>query len=307
MDIQALLLIISIGILWGTSINSIRYCIQMLDPFTFIGLRFSIVALIYLVVSGFHIAGKSLTKDKAIWKNGIVYSIFGDIIPITLFVFSLNYQSSGISSILASLYPVMTVLFAHFFLPDEKLNLLKGIGLLCSLGGVILMALRGESGLQNIQKVDLTGYLFVFLSAVISSGFVVYARKKMVSFDAWSLTSIRFITAAVITMPLSLIISGFDLTRLTRQGYLVVGYAGIVLFVGFFVAFLIIQKFGATTYALVDYVTPISATLGGWLFMGEKISDGIVLGIVFISFGLVLLNINDKNKGRRDLHLGVVE
>jgi drug/metabolite transporter (DMT)-like permease len=307
MNFQALILIIFIGFLWGTSTNSIRFCIQMIDPLTFLGLRYTIVAFLYLVVSLIHIAGKSLPKDKVIWKNGMIFCIFGDVIPITLYAFSLNYQSSGISAILASLYPVMTVLFAHFLLPDEKLNRVKGFGLLCSIGGIALLALRGESGLPDIQKVDLTGYLLVFFSAVVSSAFAIYIRKRMVSFDAWSITSARFISAALITLPISLIFSGFNLSRLTTQGYIVFGYSSIVVFVGYFVAFLIIQKHGATTYSLADFVTPISATLIGWLFLSERISELIAIGMIMIFCGLILLNINFKKKISPDLKLGVVE
>ena len=143
-----------------------------------------------------------------------------------------------------------------------------------SLGGVSLMALLGESGLPNVQKVDLTGYFLVLASATISGGFMVYARKKMATYDAWGLTSVRFITAAVVTMPISLLIAGFDLSRLTWQGYAVVGYTGVVYFVGFFVAFLILQKFGATTNSLADYVTPIMATLGAGFLWVKKLQWG---------------------------------
>lgn len=282
------------GAIWGSSVMATRFCIQMVNPVTYVGLRFSIAALLYLLVSTLHIAGKKLPTGRQVWKNGALFGIIGDAIPLTLFVLSMQYQSSGLSSILASLFPVMTALFAHFFLPDERLNRRKALGLVSSLSGVCLMALLGETGLPNVQRADLTGYALVLASALISGAFMVYARKHMATLDAWSVTSARFFTAALVVMPLSILVSGFDLSRYTWQGYLVTGYAGVIFFAGFFISFLVLQKFGATTNALADYVTPIMATTGGWLLLGERITPGMLGGIALIALGLVLLNAKSK-------------
>ena len=82
------------------------------------------------------------------------------------------------------------------------------------------MAFLGESGLQTVQKVDLTGYLLVFLSSIFCSLVMVFARKHLMQYDAWQLTSVRFYSSAAFLLPLALIMPGFNLSAVTWQGYI---------------------------------------------------------------------------------------
>jgi len=296
MNYQALFAILFLGMLWGTSVMSTRYLVNMVHPFTFAALRFSGAALLYLLVYLFRIGGRRFPTDRNLWKFGMLMGLIGDAASLVLYATSVSYLSSGVAATLASLFPVMTVLFAHFFLPDEKLSLRKGLGVAISLAGVVLMAMLGESGLPDVARANPLGYLLGFSGAALGGLMTVYARRRMASYDAFSLTSVRFFTSASASLVFSALTVGLNMSRLTTQGYLVLGYASFVFFIGFFLGFIVLQKFGATANALADYVTPIAATIGGALLFGEEVTPGMLAGMGMIATGLILINLD---AGRR--------
>ena len=71
--------------------------------------------------------------------------VIGVTIPMTFFILSLQYQSSGVASIFVSLTPALMVIAAHFFLPDEPMSANKATGVALALSGSIFLALRGKA------------------------------------------------------------------------------------------------------------------------------------------------------------------
>ena len=116
---------------------------------------------------------------------------------MTAIVMSLQYQSSGVTSMLITTGPAVTVFLAHFFLPDETLTRRKIVGTVLSLAGT---------------------------------------------------------------------------------------------FFAQFLAFYIVKRFGATTFATTHYITPVVAGLGGILILEEHITTGMVAGVTLIALGIVLIN-----------------
>ncbi len=109
--------------------------------------------------------------------------------------------------------------------------------------------------------------------------------------DTLQVASIRMWVAALIVTPLSLLWVGFDLGKVTTSGYTAVAYAALVgTFSGMMLAFYNIKRFGATAAAIMAYVIPVVATLGGVLFLDEQVTTVIVLGMGMIIAGIALIN-----------------
>jgi drug/metabolite transporter (DMT)-like permease len=210
---------------------------------------------------------------------------------MTAIVSSLQYQSSGITGVLITTSPAITVLMAHFLLPDEPLTRQKALGVATALAGALFLALLGESGLPDVSRADPIGYILVVAAMIFGSSATIYARRYMRSYDAIDVNSVRLLSAAVVIMPLSLVLVGFDLSGVDRQGYAALVYAAIVgTFFGLMLAFYNIQRFGATASAMAAYIIPIVATIGGVVLLGETITTGMLFGMVLILAGVALIN-----------------
>lgn len=277
------------GFIFGTSILASRFSVGQYHPLTYVGVRLSLAGVGLLAV--YLLGRRSFPRDPELLKRSVLLGIFGTAIPISFMVSSLQYQSSGITAVLITIAPAITVLMAHFVLPDESLNWRKALGIMLALSGAVLLVLLGESGLADISQVNPIGYGLVLGAMIFTSGTTVYARKYMREMDTFDVSSVRMVTAALIVMPISLLVAGFDFSSVDSRGYFALVYATLTgTFAGAFIGFIVIKRFGATVSAMVAYVIPVVAVIGGVLLLGEQFTTGMLGGMALIMLGLALIN-----------------
>lgn len=298
MSIKALPHIILLGFFFGSSLVASRFSIGQYDPTTYIGLRMIIASLISLVIYWL-IAGRRVPRDPELWKRASLLGVFGTAVPMTCVVSSLQYQSSGVSSLLLTTAPALTVILAHFILPDELLSWRKIVGVALALGGAALLAVSGENGLPDIDEAVPTGYTLVSIGMIFSSLMIIYARKYLQGYDAYDVASIRIFSAGIVMMPFSLLTVGFDMSAVNEVGFFGLFYTAIVgTFMGLMLSFYNIKRFGATPAVMATYVVPIVAGIGGVLVLGEEITTTMLVGMVIIVSGIALLQEYQKKQRR---------
>ncbi len=290
MSIQALPYTVLLGVLYGTSLIASRFGMEQFHPSVYVGLRMSLASLAYLLVYLLDRRRRKLPREPILWRRAALLGVFGSAIPMTSIVSSMQFQSAGVTSIWLTTGPIFTVLMAHFFLDDEALTTRKSVGVAVALAGALLLAVRGESGLADVDKANPLGYGLVLLGMVCNSGMNIYARKFMRDLDAFDVASVRMFAAALTVMPLSALFVGINLGGVNVQGYISLGYASLIgTFLATGLAFYLIKRFGSTATAMALYVTPIVGGLGGVLLLNEHISAGMVAGMGFITVGIALI------------------
>jgi drug/metabolite transporter (DMT)-like permease len=290
MTIQSIPYVTLLGILFGSTLIASRFSVGQFQPTTYIGLRLTMAGLGHVVIYTLS-RQRHWPAGRRLWQHGITLGVIGTAIPMTSIVISLQYLSSGVASLLITTGPALTVLLAHFFLPDEALNRRKSGGVILALGGAALLALRGESGLPNVSQASPVGYGLVLLAMVTSSCMTIYARRYMRDLDAFDVASIRMFAAALTIMPLSVLLVGLDLHAVDSQGYLALVYAALVgTFAGMMLAFHNIKRFGATAAAMTAYIIPLVAGVGGILVLGETFTVTMLVGMGIIIMGIAIIN-----------------
>lgn len=289
MNIKALPYVTLLGFMFGSSMVASRFGVGQLEPTTYIGIRMIISSLMALAVYRIS-TGRRLPRDTVLWRRAGLLGVFGTAVPMTCVIISLQYLSSGVSALLLSVGPAITIILAHFTLPDELLSRRKVYGVGLALGGAMLLAISGEDGLPDMQAAAPTGYILVLIAMVFSSVMVIYARVRLTGYDAYEVGSIRIFTTALVVMPFSLLTVGFDLSAVTEAGYLALLYSAIMgTFLGLLLSFYNIKRFGATPAIMSTYIIPIFAGIGGVLALGEEITLTMMIGMGIIVSGIALL------------------
>ena len=290
MSVEAIPYILLVGSLFGSTLLASRFGVGQFAPLTYVGLRLILAGTAHALI--FLLSKKSdWPRGRVLWRRASLLAVFGTVIPMNLIVIALLFQSSGVTSMLITLNPAFTVVLAHFLLEDESLNRRKGIGVLLALSGALLMLALGETGLPDVTAANPLGYLLVFGAMISSSLATIYARRSMQQFEALEVASIRMWVAALIVMPLSLLIYGFEVAEVDTQGWFALGWAAVTgTFLAMMLSFYIIQRFGATASAMTGYIIPVVASIGGILLLGEQFTWGMALGMVLILGGIILIN-----------------
>lgn len=291
MPLQALPYILMLGFFFGSTVLASRFSVGQFASLTFVGIRLVISGGVAALIFLFSFQGRKWPRGRTLWRYATFTSILGTVIPMNLINAALYFQSSGVTSMLITLNPAITVVLAHLFLDDEKLNPRKIIGVVLALCGAVFMLALGETGLPDVSRANPMGYVMVFLAMLSTSFATIVSRKKMQEMDFVEVASIQMWMAALIVMPLSLLVSGFDLSRVNPQGYFSLGWTAVAgTFLGIMVSFYVVQRFGATSSSMTAYVIPVVATLGGVMLLNEQITLGIVIGMALIVGGIALIN-----------------
>jgi drug/metabolite transporter (DMT)-like permease len=229
--------------------------------------------------------------DRVLWRRAVLIGVFGTAVPMVSIVSALLYLSSGISAILLTSGPAITVLMAHFALADETLTRRKILGIGLSMSGALMLAARGETGLPNVTEGSFIGYALIFFAMFSGGASMIYARKFMQQYDAIQVSSIRMFVSAIIIMPLSILFVGFNLQNVDSWGYFALFYAALAgTFGGFLLSFYNVKRFGATTAVMVQFFIPIFAGIGGVLLLDETITIEMSIGTALILSGITIIS-----------------
>jgi drug/metabolite transporter (DMT)-like permease len=287
---RALPYILLLGSLFGSSLVVSRFSLGQFDPRAFVSMRLMLASLAHLLVY-LLTRSRPFPRDPSLWLRASILGIFGTAAVMTSIVSSLQYISSGVSSLLLTLNPVAVVLLAHLFLPDERLTRQKTLGMLIALGGATVLLISGETGLGEFVQADWRGYALTGLALFFGASTTIFAHRTLRTDDAFDVASIRMFSACLVLIPVVVFSVGYDFADVVWSGYLVLVYGGLVGgFAAFLLSFYILKRFGATANSMATYVIPVVSTLLGVLFLDERVTPTVLLSMVFILAGVWLLN-----------------
>ena len=308
MQPKAIPYVVLLGFLWGSSLVASRFSVGQYDPRVYISLRLTLASLAHVAVylfSGWFLVKRVWPRDPQLWRRAAVLGVLGTAISMTAIISSMQYQSSGLTALLLTLNPVVTVLLAQIFLPDERLTWQTAIGIAIALAGVSLLLVQGENGLSEFAEADWRGYAWAALGIMGSAAGSVYARRYLRYSDSWDVASIRMFTAALLLIPVTYFTVGYDLSGVDRTGYAALGYAALVgTFAGMWLSFYIVKRFGATSASQTSYILPVVTIALGALLLDEQITTTMIVGMLIIFAGITLLNWQGDPRPRRS-HKGL--
>jgi drug/metabolite transporter (DMT)-like permease len=280
--------VLLLGLAAGSSIVFSRFVLAEIHPTLLLTIRMGIASGCFLVF--LRATRTSLKLDRQVWLDCILVGVLAIGLPLEFSFMSLQHLSSGLFTIFLSFTGMVTMLVAHFLLPDEQSNLVKFLGAGLAFGGVILLIATRSTGLSG-QSNGL-GYLFALAVVLCFSFGNVYTRRRLRGIDPFLATAIGIGASFILSLPFTLWLSEpGDLGQISFWSWSAALYSSIVgSFLYFGATYWAIKTFGATTAGLVYFVIPVvSALLGAWL-LGEIVTATMLAGAALVFIGLVIVN-----------------
>lgn len=204
---------------------------------------------------------------------------------MTLMYWAAQYLPSGWIAILFALNPVMTGVLAHYLLPDSRLTVRKGVGVMISLAGLWVIF---APNLQQQAQVQILA-LLAALGSVLFHSFGTVMVKRL----DHTLPSLHVVVGALwITVAGHLIMAPETLFNWPevgmREGLAILYAATIGSVIGFLLYFYLLKNIEAIKVALIPVITPVFALfLGHWL-NDEVLNATIWSGAVLVMVGLII-------------------
>ena len=270
-------------VIWGSTWLVIKIGYGGLGPFNVAALRFFLAgALLAPIVP---LVGARWPSGKTEW--GLVFWV-GLVLfaaDYGLIYWAEQYLESGLTAILFATLPLMTIAFAHLYVPGDRITVRKLGGTLLAFAGVV--ALFGDHVRVDASK---TGpMLAIIASAVCAAAAGVASKRHGGALHPAALNAPAMIAGAVALFAASIVAGdGFDVPRDAATwgaiGYLAV--AGSV--ITFLVYFSLLKTWSVTSLSFISVFTPAIALFLGFVFLEERPTLWTVAGTILILGGVVL-------------------
>lgn len=279
-------LFVVVALVWGMSYPAIDVGLESLPPVLFAAMRYDIAALVlfgYVAVVGSRWRPTSYDDWLLIVTGGVL--LIGAHFAL-LFV-GQQYVTSGVASIVLSLTPIVTPVFALALLPDEGLGTVGVAGVGLGLLGVGVIA-QPSPGALGDQLYGVALLVLAALSFALGAVLAVRIRSTlpMVPLQAWMTAA-----GAVFLHATSAALPGESLADAAPTAEALGAIAFLAVFasaIGYLAYFDLQARVGPIETSLVNYAVPIVATATGWALLDEPVTEATVLGFALIAAGFGL-------------------
>ncbi len=249
-----------------------------------------------LVIAAFvFLSGGKLPTHASIWKKGTVIGLIGVGIPFVLISWAMQHITSGAAAITMSIIPISVFVMAHFATHDEKMSWMGLFGLLCGIGGIVVLF---YDTLKHTDNDALSTYaLLAMLISAFGYALSGVMIKRYVKTDAINTSFVMLTTSAIVIWPLvlffeqpmNMVIGISEIIPILYLGVLATGLTTMVLV-------MLNQKAGATFVSYNTYLIPIIAVFAGYIWLEEPLKEETFLAIFFIMIGIFISQKKTKKR-----------
>ena len=232
---------------------------------------------------------KRFPKDRLSWS---VMIFLGLVMMGASYAFQYwgeQYVSSGLAAVLFATAPLFVVIFAHLLLENERITRRKGVGIIISFGGMLVIFWRDltpvfGSGIQ----LSLYGAIAEVASAAVTALAIVVYKRFYAKIDRLVNLSAQTIIGSVFLLALGVVLeksSPLDFTPLAIVAIIYLGLATTLPFIGYY---WLIEKNPIISVSMITFITPVLALILGWVVLGEPVSVSTIIGGALILTGVYL-------------------
>lgn len=263
--------------LFGTMEVACKVAGNNLDPFQLTFIRFAIGGLILLPFAVGEMRRNNIKLNLKDIAELTGVGILG--IPLSMLFFQLGVINSNAAtaSVLISINPLFTLIFAHFF-GGERLNRHKAVVLMLGLMGILFMIRPWDVQEGN----TVIGITYMLLAAIFFGAYTVAGKVSVQKIGIMAQTSISFIMGSLVLLVV-ILITGRPVIEGVAENLPIVAYTGIfVTGLGYFCYFMAIKLSDASTGSLAFFLKPAIAPVMAVIFLHETILWNTYAGIAFI-------------------------
>ena len=279
-----------LALIWASAFFNIKIATYSFGPITISFLRVFFGAIPLLIICFYRkIKIEAFSKD---WRWFAAIGFINLALPFFLIAYGIQNVQSNLAAILMASTPLSASILAHFFAKNEKINLLKSIGIMLGFCGIIFLftdkMLFNENNIWSALIILLASTFYV-VGGVLT--------LKITNKSNENVTTSIMIWATIFLLPLSLffeqpwnLIPRLDSTiSLIYLGIFATGIAWLL-------RFYILKNNGLVFQAQVAYLIPIFGVILGFLFLNEVITSKVIISLIAVIIGIYIVKKGNKFK-----------
>ncbi len=285
--IKRFLLMVALTCMWSPSFLFIKLSINEMPPLLVVSLRVTLAAMVLGLI--LTLKRTSLPANVSFWGRTAIMALFSSVFPFCLFCYAELSIDSAVAAILNGTSLMFTAMLAQIFVPTDKMNVQKSIGIaLSSIGVVWLFAPQLQEGVSGTTLGMAAATLAAFCYAVSH----VYGKLFITGQKPFIAPTAQLLVSALLLWPVTFYKEQvWTLPMPSFQA--IMGVCGLA-FLGTVCAFIIYYKLlehcGPTAISMVSCFFPVGGMLLGFVFLGETFTTNDMLASSTIILGMLTMN-----------------
>jgi drug/metabolite transporter (DMT)-like permease len=280
------LLLLVLGIVWGTSYVWIKVAVDTLSTFTLIAARLGIgLALLAAVVAARRVP---LPRNPRTYGHLLVMAVINIVIPFTLITSAEQSVNSNVAAIINGAVPLFVVVIAAWFLHDEPLTVNRLAGIAIGYVGVVVLVvpglLAGQAGGTLSGEIALVGATIAYAIGGV------YSRANM--------RGVPPLVPAIFQVAFAFVIVSV-IALATEHPFVAAAWPGETVFavvwlgvlgsgLAYILNFRLLSRIGAGGTSVLAYLLPIVGIVSGFVVRGEPVDLSLAMGTALILGGIGL-------------------
>ena len=246
-------------------------------------LRFAIGGVVVLIY-----AVATRQSFRVLRHEWVPLALLGTLFTVQLAFMNIgqDFSTAGHAVVVTSTFPLWTGVFAHFFVPGDRMSRSRTLGTLVAYSGVIAVFYKGFA---DSSSDFLVGDLLLLGSAVLLGGRQVYLsqlgqgiaqHKLLISQGVFGVTA--FVIASLIFESDEAFV---DTTRLV----VALLYTGVLIAgLGFIGQTWLLKRYLPSRVTVISLSQPIFGVLFSWWILGESVGGELYIGAALVVVGSAL-------------------
>jgi len=283
-------LLILLAIIWASAFFNIKVATYSYGPFTIASLRIFFGAIpVVLLCNLKKIKIEAFSKDWY-WFASIV--IINLVIPFFLIAYGVKSVQSNLAAILMASTPLTASILAHFYTKNEKINLIKLMGVFIGFSGIVFL-------FSDNLLIDENNFFSAFLILFGSCFYVIggLLTLKISNKKNENVTASILIWGALVLFPISMFIEQPWTLSPRLDSTISLIYLGIFSTgIAWLLRFYILKNNGLVFQAQVAYLIPIFGVILGYLILNEEITPKVIVSLVAVIIGIYIVQRGSRVK-----------
>ncbi|HVT36219.1 MAG TPA: DMT family transporter [Nevskiaceae bacterium] len=273
--------LLTLAAIWGSSFIFMRVLAPVLGPVVTADARILIagsVLSLWFAVTGFAL------DWKREWRQYLVIGAISSALPFMLFAYAAAHIPAGFSAIYNSTAPLFGAVCGALWL-GERFTFNRGLGLFAGLAGVALVS-RASSSATDEQFAPATLACLGAAACYALGG--VYLKRRASHLKPAMITAGSQLAGGLLLLPLTPMLppaGGIDATIVLNGLALALMCSG----AAYLIYYRLIADIGPTRALSVTFLIPVFGLLWAFLFLGERITGGMLTGCALVLVGTWLV------------------
>lgn len=271
-------------VLWSSGFIASKYAMPYAEPFTFLTIRFGIVALVLLIFSGLFSAA---WPDRRLSLHAIVAGVLlhGGYLGPVFWAISRG-MSSGISALIVSMLPILTGLLAPLLI-GERVGSRQWAGLLLGALGVVLVLLpKALAGTADAHVETVVACILGLFGSTLGN---IYQKRFATGIDLRTGGVLQFTGAGLAMLILAALTERWQITWNSQVVFSMLWSVFVMSIGAISLLMLMIRENAVARVAAYYFLVPPVTALMALAAFGETMNATQVAGMLLACVAVILV------------------